>query len=242
MTTMPAISTLAPAVASTTLEDVINFIAKSGIDNSAIWSHLDRTDKTAVNNILIELDTAENEIYDKAVHTTVTKKQFETLKSGRKGKAFEKLSNELMAGLICFGVRSDVTTDVNQLDLLVSLEPNSSIVPALRNWGSHFICECKFHDTGVSVTWVEKLHSILRTHKAKVGILISKKGISKVGRGASVVHLLHMLAVDNCHVICLSREDLNACAKNGGLLQLLVDRYVAINNGIPQFMKEKIAA
>ncbi|OEZ63185.1 hypothetical protein [Duganella sp. HH105] len=242
MTTMPAISSITPTTAATTLEDVINFIAKSGIDNPAIWSHLDRTNTVIVNKLLIELDAAESETYDKAVHTTVTKAQFEALKSGKKGKVFENLTIELMAGLTCFGVRSDVTTDVNQLDLLVSLEPNSSIVPALRNWGSHIICECKFHDTGVSVTWVEKLHSILRTHKAKVGILISKKGISKVGRGASVVHLLHMLAVDNCHVICLSREDLNNCAAKGGLLKLLVDRYVAIGNGIPQFMKEKIAA
>jgi hypothetical protein len=238
---MPSISSAATAASTTTLEDVINFIAKSGIDNPVIWSHLDRTDTVAVNKILAELDAVESEIYDKAVHGG-TKVQFETMKSGRKGKAFENLTNELMAGLTCFGVRNDVTTDVNQLDLLVSLEPNSSIVPALRNWGSHFICECKFHDKGVSVTWVEKLHSILRTHKARVGILISKKGISKVGRGANVVHLLHMLAVDNCHVICLSREDLNNCAAKGGLLKLLVDRYVAIGNGIPQFMKEKIVA
>jgi hypothetical protein len=237
MTLMPV-----KAPVAVTLDDVISHLAIKGIDNAEIWKHLDRTDRTKLATLLAELDVVEAEEYDLAAHAPLTKRSFQSDKSARKGKLFEKLAYELLAGLTCFAVRADVTTDVNQLDLLVGLEPSSGIVPAFRLWGSHFICECKFHETAVGVDWVEKLHSILRTHKANVGLLISKKGIAKVGRGRSILQLLHMLAVDNTYILCLGRDDIEQCISGGGLLQMITDQYVAVSNGIPSFMREKILA
>jgi len=114
--------------------------------------------------------------------------------------------------------------------------PTSAIVPAFRDWGTHFICECKFHDKGVSVEWIQKLESLLGTHGSKVGLLISKKPISKGTRG-NIPHMLQLFAMKGTYILCLSREDLDKCAAGDGIIQILVDRYISIQMGIAFLIK-----
>ncbi|MFZ6642172.1 hypothetical protein ACO0LL_20780 [Undibacterium sp. TC4M20W] len=234
MTTMPNTTALNTV---TTVDSVVSYLSTNGIDNKAIWAHLDRTDRIKVKKLLSELDAIDAEIFDKDAHKPLSNKQFQADKSGRKGKKFEELTTELLQGLTCFKAKHNVFTDVNQIDVLVTLQPNASIVPSIRKWGDRIICECKFHDKGVSVDWVEKLATILGNNSASVGILISKKGIARKGPGANTTHLLHLLAVQGKFIISLSRNDLEDCVNGSGLLELLVDRYVEVGMGIPQFMR-----
>jgi hypothetical protein len=226
------------ALPKTSLADVLEYLSNNGIDNPSIWGHFDRTDRTKLAKLLVDVDSAESLIFDPVVHIGKKKKEFEAYKARLKGGIFEEITVTLLTGLSCFGVRADITTATNQLDLLVQMQPTSSVIPAFRSWGSHFICECKFHDTFVKVDWVEKLHSILKTHGAKVGVIISKKGIAKVGRGTNINHLFQLIAMDDCCILSICREDLDGFVAGGGVLQFIVDKYVAIQNGIPLFLKD----
>lgn len=221
------------------LADVIDFLSREGIDNPSIWAHFDTTDKGKLATLCAQLDAVEMETYAPAVHIGKTKKAFESEKNGKKGKLFEEITSELMSGLTCFGVRKDVTTATNQLDLLVQIQPSAMIVPAFRMWGTHFICECKFHDSGVKVDWVQKLHSLLTLHGANVGVLISKKGSALTGRGVNIKHMVQLIAIQNRYILNITREDLDHCIKNGGLLQMLVDKFVAIQSGISTLLSHK---
>ncbi len=226
MSTLPNTST----GNETSVEDVIAFLAKNGIDNPTIWAHFDELDKVELGSLIRKLEAIEAEVFDKSVHKC-TKKSFEADKSGRKGKVFEDITQVLMAGVRCFHSIQNVTTATNQLDLLVQLAPTSSVVPAFREWGAHFIAECKFHDTYVTSTWIEKLQAILMTHGSRVGLLISRKGIAAAGRGRNVIHLMQMLAVQNYFVLCLDLDDVRRCATDGGILQLLVNRFTEARVG-----------
>lgn len=238
MTGMPAIST-APAPADSSLASVIDYLSKNAVTDASVWNFLDRTDRVRLGQLLLDVDAVDAMVYDKLIHVGKSKKQFEAEKSAKKGKLFEQVAETLLANISCFGVRADISTATNQLDLLVALGPWSGVVPAFREWGTHFICECKFHDKGVAVDWVEKLHSILGTHGAKVGVLISKKPISKGTRG-NINHLLQLFALNGKFVLSLSRADLDKCVAGEGIIQMLVDRYMAVQLGISYFLKPSI--
>ena len=234
MTGMPSITTTSP---DSSLAFVLDFLAKNnGVDDAAIWSLLDKVDRAKLAQLLTDVDAVDATTYDKTVNVGMTSKTFETIKSGKKGKLFEEIAATLLSGVTCFGTRKDIPTATNQLDVLVTLGPSSAVVPAFREWGTHFICECKFHDKGVSVEWVQKLESLLGTHGAKVGLLISKKPITKGGRG-NIAHKLQLFAMKGAYILCLSREDLDKCAAGEGIIQILVDRYISIQMGIAFFIK-----
>lgn len=239
MSAAPMSITAAAPNPATTLADVISFLSIRGIDNRSIWAQFDKTDSAKLAVLCDELDKVEAENFDPLVHVGKAKKVFEAEKSGKKGKLFEKISAELMSGLTCFKVHEDVTTATNQLDLLVQVEPSGSIIPALREWGTHFICECKFHDTAVKVDWIQKLHSLLTYHGANVGIIISKKGIASKGRGVGINQIVQLTAIQKYYILNFSRKDLDHCIKNGRWLEMIVDKYVAIQGGIPAWLSQR---
>jgi hypothetical protein len=236
MTGMPSASVATP---DSSLLFVLDYIEKNDITEPKIWATLDRTDRTALASLLSEVDNIDSEVYDKLVHVGVNAKQFETSKSGRKGKVFEKVAETLFKDISCFGTRTDIPTATNQLDVLVQMGPMRNVVPTFKKWGTHFICECKFHDKGVSVDWVQKLHAVLTTHGASVGILISKKPISKGTRG-NIHHMLQMFALNGHIIISISRDDLDKCASGLSIIPMLCDRYSAVQMGISYFMKPSI--
>jgi len=233
MTGMPSLTT---TPADSSLAFVLEYLSKNGVDDAAVWSVLDKVDRVKLARLLTELDAVDATKYDKAVNVGMTSKTFETIKSGKKGKLFEEIAATVLSGVTCFGARKDIPTATNQLDVLVSMGPTSAIVPAFRDWGTHFICECKFHDKGVSVEWIQKLESLLGTHGSKVGLLISKKPISKGTRG-NIPHMLQLFAMKGTYILCLSREDLDKCAAGDGIIQILVDRYISIQMGIAFLIK-----
>lgn len=236
MTGMPV---TAASPIDTSAIPVLEFLAKKGIDDASLWSVLDRVDRVKLAKLLTDVDTADATKFDKAVNVGMTKASFDSEKSGKKGKIFEQVAATLLSGVACFGARTDIATSTNQLDVLVTMGLWSGVVPAFRQWGTHFICECKFHDKGVAIDWVQKLDSLLGTHGASVGILISKKPITKGGRG-NINHNLQMLAVNGTYILSLSRSDLDKCAAGDGIIQMLVDRFIAVQMGLAFLTKESI--
>jgi hypothetical protein len=105
---------------------------------------------------------------------------------------------------------SNVSTSTNEIDLLVEVGITCQVSPVIRQWGSHFVCECKLVDKGVNATWVGKLNTVLELHHAEVGVLISAKGPPK-GKVKTQIQFLTFKTPPSV-IVCISLEDL----KKGG--------------------------
>lgn len=228
----------APAVDSSLLS-IIEYMRKNPVDNADVYALLDRTDRVALSKLLADVDIIDSLQYDRAIHVGKTSRQFETEKSGKKGKIFEEIAKNFLSGVACFEVSPNIVTATNQLDVLVTLGPWSNAVPIFQKWGTHFVCECKFHDKGVSIEWIQKLESLIGTHGAKVGLLVSKKPPSKTSR-ANIPHALQLYAMKGVYIICISRNDLDKIAAGEGLISIIVSRYLAIQMGVASIMSPSI--
>jgi hypothetical protein len=86
----------------------------------------------------------------------------------------------------------------------------------------------------VSNNWVTKLATILDTQDSYVGLLFSKKGVAKTGRGVQIRQLQQLLAV-RPHprvIVCFDRDDLFEVAAGKNFLRLIVERYAQVTAGI----------
>jgi hypothetical protein len=236
MTGMPLATSTA---ADSSLATIVDFLRKKPVESSDIYALLDRTDRSLLARLLTEVDAIDATVFDKAANPGKTAKQFETEKSGKKGKVFEEIAKTFLSGVTCFDVNPNIVSSTNQIDVLVTLGPMALAVPIFHKWGTHFVCECKFHNKGVSIEWIQKLESLLGTHGANVGILVSKKPISKGTRG-NIAHALQLYAMKGVYIICLSREDLDKCAAGDGLIPMLVNRFVSVQMGVANFMTPSI--
>lgn len=223
---------------ATNLETMISVLESGRLNNEKIWASLDATDGPAVLELLDELDAIDAEKFDAAIHAPLKKATFTSQQSLRKGKLFEEIANLLMNGIRCFKVEKDITTTVNQLDLLVRMEPLSKLVPAFNTWNAHFICECKFHEVKFNGDWIDQLVAILVAQNATAGILITKKAASGKGRGSSVTVKLQLYAVQNRMILLFSRDELRECAKNKTMLKEIVRKHVDVLAGIPELLTE----
>jgi hypothetical protein len=126
-----------------------------------------------------------------------------------------------------------VHSSTNELDWLVQMGPTAQYLPALREWGTHVICECKFSKDYVTVTWVDKLNSVLQKHGASVGILMSSRGMTNRGKGAAakISVRLYSAMTPSRVIISFDLEDIRACATGANFLQLLSQRYVEARTG-----------
>ncbi|CAH0269033.1 hypothetical protein SRABI118_03436 [Massilia sp. Bi118] len=221
-----------------TLDMVVGLIASGRFTNERIYASLDQTDGPAILALLDELDVIDAEKYDAAVHAPMKKATFSSQQSAKKGKLFEAVSGLIMDGIRCFKVEKNVTTTVNQLDLLVRMEPFAKLIPAFNEWGAHFVCECKFHETRFDGDWIDQLIAILVAQKASAGILITKKAASGKGRGGSIATKLQIYAVQNRVILLFSRDELRECAKNRTTLTEIVKKYVNTLAGIPELLTE----
>lgn len=245
MTTVPLMPVSLPVAASAisgddaaTFEMLIKLVETGRFDNERIWSSLDATDGPAVLQLLDDLDAIDSEKYDPALHAPLKKGAFTSKQSAKKGKLFEEISAQIMNGIRCFKVEKDVTTTVNQIDLLVRMEPFASLIPAFRTWGAHFVCECKFHETRFSGDWIDQLITILVSHGASTGILITKKAASFKGRGGSITTKLQIFAVQNRRILLFSRDELRQCLKDKTTLKEIVKKHVNVLAGIEELLTE----
>jgi hypothetical protein len=243
VTPSSTVATLAPAggagVIDTSMISIIDYLRTNPVENADVYALLDRTDRARLSQLLSDVDAVDASKFDKTVHVGKTAKQFESEKSGKKGKLFEEITKTFLSGVACFDVHPNVVTSTNQLDVLVTLGPWAYAVPIFHQWGTHFVCECKFEDRGIAVEWLQKLESLLGTHGAKVGLLISKKPASKGTRG-NIPHKLQLFAMKGVYIICISRQDLDKIAGGAALIPMIVERYIAVQMGVASIMAPSI--
>lgn len=214
---------------SDSLDFLIEQLTLNDIDDDKIFTHFCNINKQKLKAKLKALQKISDLEY-KPGGKWPSKKSFESDRNARKGKLFELLAGEILRGIKCFTLFHNVHTSTNEIDILVSLGPSANFVPALRLWGTHFICECKFHQTYISTSWVDKLRGVMQKHGANTSLLISKKGIAKHGPGAGIRQSLQLYAAmaPSAYILPLDFDDLLSCVNGENLLQLINKRHIEI--------------
>ncbi|MDA9470050.1 restriction endonuclease [Enterococcus sp. 5H] len=105
--------------------------------------------------------------------------KFETTKS--KGDALESLVDYIFSSHNIYKVRRNLKTSTNEIDVFLELEffgdqVNQTIEKSLLE--NEVLVECKNYNSKADVTWIGKFASLLRVSNTKVGLFISKRGIT----------------------------------------------------------------
>jgi hypothetical protein len=220
---------LAPQVPPTnnlTLDQWIDFALKNNIDDDVIYSYLcPPLPPNSVSRWLGRIERIENAVRPQGISAA----KWSGKKNRLKGRAFEGMIKLIIDTVPSFSVWKNVTTTTNEIDLLVKVGLKIQMSPVVRQWGSHFLCECKLVNKGVNATWIGKLNSVLELHGSEVGVLISSQGSPK-GRVKTQIHM-HAFKVPPRVIVCISLAELKECENGRNFLRLLSTRYVEAKTG-----------
>lgn len=196
-----------------------------------LYQHLAPVDTARLRTLIDRLERVEGLATPRPGESA---RKFSGRKSVTKGKIYERLIGKLCEGVRAFSTMQDVTTDLNQLDVLITFGPLGFNSLPFKDWGTHCICECKFHSGGFDGEWLHKLQSVLQLHGAKVGMLFSRKGISNTGAGAKLKNKLHFMAgrFPPSIILTMDWDDLKQCADGTNFVKLLNQRYVETLAGV----------
>jgi len=209
-----------------TLDQWIEFALKNDLNEDLIYSYLSPPlPPNSVSRWLARIERIENAPRPKGF----TSAQWSGKKSKVKGRAFEAMIGLIIRSVPSFSVWKNVTTTTNEIDLLVKVGLTIQLSPVIRQWGSHFICECKLVNKGVNATWIGKLNSVLELHGAEVGVLVSSKGAPK-GKAKTQIHM-HAFKTPPRVMICISLNELQECENGKNFLRLISTRYVEAKSG-----------
>jgi hypothetical protein len=209
-----------------TLQTFLEFMVKNGVDDDRIYAYLAKPNVVAIRRHLGRFQRVESAPRSQAVSA----KDWIIKQNRVKGKCFEQIMKALIPRMFSTWVRVQTTT--NEIDVLVGLGPTSLFVPALREWGVSFICECKSERGHFSVTWVDKLSTVLETHGTKVGVILSASGPKKTGNGRRAIDKIRLLAVLQKFIVTLDLDDVTRCLNGTNSLRLLTTRYMETKMGI----------
>ena len=209
-----------------TLDQWIEFALQNNVDEDAIYQYLSPPlPPKSVTKWLARIRRIENAPRPKGVSA----KAWLGKRSRLKGRAFEALMRSVMRSVPSFTVWKNVNTTTNEIDLLIKIGLAIQVSPIVRQWGSHFLCECKLVNSGINATWVGKLNSVLELHSSEVGILVSAHGAPK-GKVKTQIHM-HAFKTPPRIIVCISLAELQECENGRNFLHLLSTRYVEAKTG-----------
>ena len=102
----------------------------------------------------------------------------------------------------------------------------------MKTWGAHFVAECKSEESYVSVTWVEKLATLITNHGSSVAVLLSRKGLASKGNAKRAVNTIQLLGVQNKTILCLDINDIRECANGKNFLRIISQQYTSAKVGL----------
>ena len=214
-----------------TAQDLLEFMVRHNVNDNRIFEILCGTlNKPRYLQLLGRIDRI-NSMQKPARQPKVV---WEGRKNRVKGKLFELLIDLVLRIVEPFTTWKNINTSTSEIDLLVQIGPTAMVIPALREWGTHFVCECKFSHDHVSIQWITNLGTVLQTHNSSVGLLFTSRGTSTRGNGARAVRQIEMLSVmmPARFVICLNSADLHACGSGVNFLRLVSQRYMEVKANV----------
>src|ERR1700728_3163410 len=139
-----------PAPGNLTLEQWIDFAQKNNINDVLIDRFLcPPLPPNTVSRWLSRIERIEKAARPKGTPAA----EWSGRKSRLKGRAFESMVQSIIKSVPSFSVWKNVTTTTNEIDLLVKVGSTIPVSPIIRQWGTHFLCECKLVDKSINATW-----------------------------------------------------------------------------------------
>jgi hypothetical protein len=218
---------LSPAL---TLDVVLAYLIENKVDDPLVYDYLTRTvDQAQFDHWTRRI--AKIESINRPVG--VSQKSWEGRTNEVKGRCFERIGGLLLSSAKPFSLHSRVATTVSEIDWLVTLGPSAAWLPATREWGTHFVCECKFGRQKINSGWIGKLNTVLENHSAGVGLLISSRGLGKGGGSQKLLFQLQLLAskTPSKVIICMNTEEVRENVARRNFLRSLCERYVQVKIG-----------
>jgi len=209
-----------------TLDQWVKFALTNNIDDDVIYNYLSPPlPPNSVTRWLKRIDWIEKAPKPSGVAAAT----WAGKKSRLNGLAFEGLIKFIVGSVPSFTVWKNVTTTTNEIDVLVKVGLTIQVSPIVKQWGSHFLCECKLVKKNVNATWIGKLNSVLELHSAEVGILVSSQGSPK-GKVKTQIHM-HAFKTPPRIIVCISLDELKECENGKNFLRLVSTRYVEAKTG-----------
>lgn len=223
MATTPATQ---PAPGNLTLKQWIEFAQANNINDEMIDRFLcPPLPPNSVSRWLSRIGKIENA----AKPPGISGKEWSGKKSRLKGRAFESMVRLILKSIPSFTIWKNVTTTTNEIDLLVKIGSTIQVSPVIRQWGPHFLCECKLVNKSINATWIGKLNSVLELHAAEVGMLLSSQGPPR-GKVKTQIHM-HAFKVPPRVIVCISLDELKECENGKNVLSLVTTRYIEAKTG-----------
>lgn len=213
-----------------TLQDALDFMLRNEINDPKIYAFLSLPiNPGGVNRWIQRIDKVNVMPRPKGESA----KTWEGRKNRVRGRCFERLSGLVLQSVRPFTTWHSVQTTTNEIDWLVSIGPTGQYLPAMRQWGTHLICECKFTHSFVTVTWIDRLNTVLQTHNASVGILLCTKGLTNKGRGTAAMNQIRILSAmtPSRTIVTVNMDDIRGLAAGTNFVELLTERYVEARIG-----------
>jgi len=208
------------------LAEMLVFLTQHAYTNAAIYDLIyEKVDQSRFAQLIARAELVKNAIRPK------TSKQkpgaWRTRQSVLRGKLFEQIVGLFLRASKPFQAYNRIISPTNELDWLVVFGPLQNTVPAFREWGPHFVCECKFSQQNVKSEWVGKLATLLQTHGAKVALLVAHKVLKgSNGQARQAQQLTYDLCLLGRFILSVSFDDLSDCvASNQNFLHMLNIRY-----------------
>lgn len=226
MTTTPAAPNVLPAV---TLDQVLAFARTPMAQLDSICSGLTAPiDQSRFLSILKRIDLVV--MAAKPPGSKYTNKEWETRKSGLKGRLFEELVGLILNSSVIFDSYHHIQTLTNEIDWLVLFAPMRFLVTPMESWGTHFLCECKMTKKALDTNWVSRLNTLLQTQGASVGVIFAASEIGNKGNTGRTLRLIEDLSISGQRFILrVSMQELKLCATaQRNLLHLLSEKYLQL--------------
>jgi hypothetical protein len=222
----PSVSTGANASdGSITADQFLQFIINKGIDSPKMFEILCvPVNSNRYRQLLSRIDRVNTAPRPRRMNT----EKWEGRKNRTKGKIFESVVGVLLRSVEPFTAWTSVKTTTSEIDWVVQIGPTGLAIQALREWGTHFLCECKFSHEHVSIQWITNLNTVLESHNATVGLLFATRGLGSRGNSTKARHQIDILSVmaQPRFIVCVTGEDLHSCASGLNFLQLVSQRYM----------------
>lgn len=170
-------------------------------------------------------------------HENKTNKLFHTTKN--KGDALEELVNRMFVygGNPLLTITQNVRTSTNEIDLLIDWTDFARAI-GFNNYYSElsngFLCECKYYNKKVSVTYIGKFYSLLKSSNTKIGLFFTWSGVTGRSNWSDSIGLIKKIALkDEIYIIDFDQKDYDLISQGKkNVFSLIHDKYLCLKNDI----------
>lgn len=159
-----------------------------------------------------------------------------------KGNALEELAQTIFLNgdNPLLAIARNCRTSTNEIDLLMDWSDfarNSRCCSIYEELSDGFICECKYYNKKVSVTYIGKFYSLLKTANIKIGLFFSWEGITGSSCWRDAKGLIKKIALkDDIYILDFDSNDYEKIyKKEESIFNIIHNKYICLKDDIDYY-------